>query len=575
MNYIPGNSTGTLSFNPTGVTGTATITITVTDNGGTAAGGVATFSESFTVTVTAAAVNNPPTIDAIIDPVSNTNTFTIPVNSGLHSVNLSGLTDNDGGTQILTVTASSGNTALISNATISIANAHPGSGPTPSTDTLLFSSLLNQTGTATITVTVMDNGGVAGGGHDTTTATFMVVVTSNKPPTLTRLPTRRRYSKTTSQRRRSICPASATATAATQNLVSVTATSDNPTLVHNPTVTYTSPSATGSLAYTAQPNTSGTAHITVTVTDSGGTAAGGMNSFQRMFTVVVSGVNQPPTIDPLSDIFILENAGQQTINLTGISAGLGDTGQTVSIAISNNTNPTLIPSPVLTYTSGPTGTIVFTPAANVSGTATISVTLTDTGAGNNTTVVSFKVVVLAVNQAPTLNPINSPARSSRIRGQQTISLGGITDGIGDTGQTLTVTAASSNPALIPNPAVTYTSPNTTGTIDLHVGAQRHRHGRDHRHRDRQRRHGQRRRQQLQPDLHRHRHAGQPAADAQRHPQPRRHPREFRRPRISFSAASPPASARPQTRDDHRLEQQPGLDPQPRRSTTPAPTRWAR
>ena len=68
------------------------------------------------------------------------------------------------------------------------------------------------------------------------------------------------------------------------------------------------------LIYALQPNTSGTATITVTVTDSGGTPAS--IPFQQTFTVTVTGVNQPPTIDSLSDITILENAGLATATAT-------------------------------------------------------------------------------------------------------------------------------------------------------------------------------------------------------------------------------------------------------------------
>ena len=46
-------------------------------------------------------------------------------------------------------------------------------------------------------------------------------------------------------------------------------------------------------------------------------------------------------------------------------------------------------------------------------------------------------------------------------------------------QTLTVTATSSNPALIPNPTVTYTSPNATGSL-TYTPVANQRHGHDHR-----------------------------------------------------------------------------------------------
>ena len=47
---------------------------------------------------------------------------------------------------------------------------------------------------------------------------------------------------------------------------------------------------------------------------------------------------------------------------------------------------------------------------------------------------------------------------------QTVALSGISSGATNEHQTLTVTAVSSKPGLIPNPTITYTSPNTTGSL---------------------------------------------------------------------------------------------------------------
>ena len=77
--------------------------------------------------------------------------------------------------------------------------------------------------------------------------------------------------------------------------------------------------------------------ITVTVTDDGGTANGGINTFIRTFTVTVLPVNDAPTLDAISDpAAILEDAGQQTINLTGISAGGGESQALTVTATSSN-----------------------------------------------------------------------------------------------------------------------------------------------------------------------------------------------------------------------------------------------
>jgi hypothetical protein len=79
--------------------------------------------------------------------------------------------------------------------------------------------------------------------------------------------------------------------------LTVTATSSNAGLIPNPTVNYASPSDTGSLRYTPVPNQNGTAFITVTVKDNGGTAFGGVDTITRTFTVTVDAVPDAPAID--------------------------------------------------------------------------------------------------------------------------------------------------------------------------------------------------------------------------------------------------------------------------------------
>ena len=181
----------------------------------------------------------------------------------------------------------------------------------------------------------------------------------------------------------------------------MTAVSSIPGLIPNPTVNYTSPNATGSLSYKPVANQSGTAVITVTVTDNGGTALGGINTFTRTFTVTVTPVNDAPTLNGITDSApILEDAALQTINLTGITAGGGES-QTLTVTATSS-NPALIPNPTVSYTSAnATGSLSYTPASNLSGSAVITVTVTDTGGtangGINTFVRTFTVVVAPYN----------------------------------------------------------------------------------------------------------------------------------------------------------------------------------
>ena len=76
---------------------------------------------------------------------------------------------------------------------------------------------------------------------------------------------------------------------------------------------------------------------------------------------------------------------------------------------------------------------------------------------------TFTVTINPVNDAPTLATLTNLTLTEGA-GLQTVNLSGLSSGPGDGAQALTVTASSSNPSLIPNPSITYTSPNATGTL---------------------------------------------------------------------------------------------------------------
>jgi hypothetical protein len=240
--------------------------------------------------------------------------------------------------------------------------------------------------------------------------------------------------------------------------LTVTATSSNPALIPNPTVTYTSPNTNGSLSFAPIASESGAAMITVTLQDNGGLANGGVDTTTNTFLVMVNSVNDAPTLEALNDLIIPEDAGPQIVELTGITAGAGELQALSVTAISSN--PALIPNPAVTYTNPTaTGSLSFAPVANASGTATITVRVQDNGGtangGVDTTAKTFSVTVNAVNDAPTLDPLDD-LTINEDAGPQTVNLTGISAGGGES-QSLSLTAVSSNPALIPDPTVTYTA----------------------------------------------------------------------------------------------------------------------
>ncbi len=166
---------------------------------------------------------------------------------------------------------------------------------------------------------------------------------------------------------------------------------------------------------------------------------------------------QPPTLNALSDLSIKGTAGSQTVALTGISPG---SSQALTITTASS-NPNLIPNPVINYSSPASGgSLTFAPASNANGTATITVTVNNGLSQSNSVTRSFAVNVAADYQPPTLNGLSDVSINENT-GSQTVNLTGI--GLGS-GQALSVTAVSSNPALIPSPSVNYSSPATRGTL---------------------------------------------------------------------------------------------------------------
>jgi hypothetical protein len=89
-----------------------------------------------------------------------------------------------------------------------------------------------------------------------------------------------------------------------------------------------------------------------------------------------------PTLDPISNVSVAEDPGEQEINLSGITTG-GNASLPLGItAFSSNTN--LLLHPTVQYSSpDATGTLKYTPLLNQHGTSTVTVTVEDGGADND------------------------------------------------------------------------------------------------------------------------------------------------------------------------------------------------
>jgi hypothetical protein len=156
---------GTLTYTPAAnANGTATVTLTLSDNGGTANGGVDTSaSQTFTITVTA--VNDIPSFTKGADVTVNEDSGAYSATAWATAISAGPA---DESSQTLTFTATNDNTALFS--------AQPA---LDSSGTLTFTPAANANGSATVTVTLKDDGGTANGGVDTSgSQTFTITVTA-------------------------------------------------------------------------------------------------------------------------------------------------------------------------------------------------------------------------------------------------------------------------------------------------------------------------------------------------------------------------------------------------------------
>src|SRR5215208_1069816 len=147
----------------------------------------------------------------------------------------------------------------------------------------------------------------------------------------------------------------------------------------------------GSFTYTPNANFNGSDTFTYTASDGkGGTAT-------ATVTITVNPVNDAPSFTKGPDQTVNEDAGAQSVPgwATDISAGPADENdQLLTFSVSNDNNPLFSVQPSVSTT----GTLTFTPAPEASGSATVSVLLTDSEGA--TSAQTFNISVNPVNDAP-------------------------------------------------------------------------------------------------------------------------------------------------------------------------------
>ncbi|MEZ5276882.1 MAG: Ig-like domain-containing protein [Opitutaceae bacterium] len=400
-----------------GQSGTATITVAVSD-------GSLSSSDAFTLTVSG--VNDGPLVSNIAD-------VSIPEDGSTGPIAFT-VSDAETGAADLTITGTSSNTSLVPNGNIVL-------GGNGGNRTVTVTPVANQSGTATVTIAVSD-------GSLTGSDTFELTVSPvNDAPTISNI-----SNKTVAED----SPTSAIAFTVSDletsaGSLTVSGSSSNPSLVLNSAIVFSGSGGNRALVVTPAAGQSGTATITVTVSD-------GNLSASDSFVLTVTGVNDAPTISNITNKTVNEDTATAAIGFTISDAETAAGSLTVS---GSSSNTTLVPNEAIVF-GGSNGnrTVTVSPAANQSGTANITVTVND---GSLSASDTFTLTVTAVNDVPTISNITNRTIGE---GATTGAIAFTVSDIETSNGSLTLSADSSNTTLVPVSGIVFGGSGGNRTVTV-------------------------------------------------------------------------------------------------------------
>jgi hypothetical protein len=174
----------------------------------------------------------------------------------------------------------------------------------------------------------------------------------------------------------------------------VAAHSTNQTLVPDANIAPGGSGSSRTITVTPAPNQNGTTSIRLTVTD------GAFGSSTIAFNLTVTPVNDPPTIQPISNQSTLEDTttGPIQVFVSDLESAAG----ALSVTATSG-NQSLVPNGnIVVGGSGTNRALIITPAANQAGSAVITVNVSDGGISAST---QFTLQVVPVNDAPTISDV--------------------------------------------------------------------------------------------------------------------------------------------------------------------------
>ncbi|MDT4922672.1 MAG: large repetitive protein [Pseudonocardiales bacterium] len=435
-------ATGDLTYTPGPTVGSTAVTVTLSDNGGVANGGVDTSpAQTFTITL------NPPNAT----PTAASGSANATEDGGAVVVSLSG--DDADGDALTFAIANPPSAGTLGTPTAPVCT-NPSPPASHCTSTVTYTPAANFFGTDTFTYTVND-GTVA-----STQATITMTIASvNDAPSFTKGPDRTvlEDSGPVTFNPWATGISFGPANEAGQTVSFVVSNNNNPLFLTQPAV-----DGAGVLTFTPAANANGSATVTLHAHDDGGTAGGGVDdSAPQTFVINVTAVNDVPSFTKGGDQVVAEDAGAQSVsNWAGaISQGpANESAQTVNFEITNIANPSLFSAGVGQPAVSPTGTLTYTPAANQYGSSAVTLRIHDNGGiangGVDTSATqTFLITVNPVNDAPV-----AAAHAYTVQSNMKISLGG-----------LLVGATDPNDTPVPAGQPAYTPSFTVGSITVGAG----------------------------------------------------------------------------------------------------------
>lgn len=445
--------TGVIGFTPAqNANGSAVFTVYLKDPDGTDRGGLDT-SAGHPLTITVSPDNDLPTIT--LGGNVTVNEDSIAYQNGTYATGIAPGGGTDEASQTLTIELTTDNNGLFS------------TQPKLTTaGKLTFTPAPDANGAATVTAALSD-------GIDTVYKSFSITVNAvNDKPAFTNAGNQTVMEDCGPQ---SITDWATSISKGPSNesgqTLTVTTECDTPGLFDG-TTGAPSVSATGVLTFTPKADAFGSATVTVTFQDDGGTAYGGENTSETAtFTITVLSVNDQPAFDDSGDISVDEDSGSHNrawAEVSSIFIGPGNETQSFAFSMKENTAERITYGNTRLFIAEPaidpnTGAISFTPASNANGSATFTVTLKDddgtaNGGINASAEHTLTITVNEMDDAPAFTlagKVTVDEDSGTYRNNyyaDNITPGGGTD---ESGQELTFTLTAAQPALFSEqPALT-------------------------------------------------------------------------------------------------------------------------